>query len=167
LSTFSSIVTCLLGVFAGLLLRHSSVSDKHKVICLIVCGIATCALGWLWSLQLPVIKKIWTPSYTLVAGGYSAILLGLFYMVVDVWQVRKWCRPFVWIGMNSITLYLAANMLGGFRKLAVRLCGGDVSGFLDVRIAKGFGDLAVSVVGLLLAFWLAYFLHRRKIFLRL
>ena len=48
-------------------------------------------IGWLWGIQFPVIKKIWTSSYVLVAGGYSAMLLGAFYLVVDVWKFQKWC----------------------------------------------------------------------------
>jgi len=82
--------------------------------------------------QFPVSKKIWTSSYVLVAGGYSASLLGVFYLILDVQQTRAWCQPFVWIGMNSTTIYLASNVLGGFRRLAARFAGGDVGGPLPV-----------------------------------
>jgi predicted acyltransferase len=157
----------LLGVFAGLLLGNRSVPDRQKVVWLIAFGIAGAALGWLWNFQFPVIKKVWTSSYVLVAGGYSAILLGVFYLIVDVWQRRAWCQPFVWIGMNSITIYLAGNILGGFRRVAARLVGGDVKIFFDEHVAKGLGDMVISIVGLLLAFWLVHFLYKRKIFLRL
>jgi predicted acyltransferase len=167
LSTLPAVVTCLLGVFAGLLLRNQSVPDQRKVVYLIAFGITGVVLGWLWNAQFPVIKKLWTSSFVLVAGGYSAILLGVFYLIVDVWQSRAWCQPFVWMGMNSITIYLASNMLGGFRKLATRFAGGDVRTFLDAHITKGAGDMAISIVGLLLAFWLVHFLYKRKIFLRL
>jgi len=102
-----------------------------------------------------------------VAGGYSAMLLGAFYLIVDVWQKRTWCQPFVWMGMNSITIYLASNIIGGFSKLALRLAGGDVKSFFDTHLAKGMGDMLVSLVGLLLAFWFVHFLYKRKIFLRL
>ena len=167
LSNIPAVATCLLGVFAGLLLRSRTVPDQRKVVYLIACGAAAAALGWLWNAEFPVIKKIWTSSYVLVAGGYSAILLGVFYLIVDVWQTRAWCQPFVWMGMNSITIYLASNILGGFRKLATRFVGGDVRIFFDSHVAKGFGDLVISIVGLLLAFWLVHFLYKRKIFLRL
>ncbi len=167
LSTIPAVVTCLLGVFAGLLLRTQSLQDKQKAIWLIAFGFAGVGLGWLWGAQFPVIKKIWTSSYVLVAGGYSAILLGVFYLIVDVWQARAWCQPFVWMGMNSITIYVVSNILGGFRKLAARIAGGDVRIFLDDQVAKGFGDMVVSIVGLLLAFWLVHLLYKRKIFLRL
>jgi predicted acyltransferase len=167
LSTIPAVATCLLGVFAGLLLRNQSLPGTQKVVWLIAFGIAGAALGWLWSAQFPVIKKIWTSSYVLVAGGYSAILLGVFYLIVDVWQTRAWCQPFVWMGMNSITIYLASNILGGFRRLAARFAGGDVKMFFDNAVAKGFGDMVISIVGLLLAFWVVHFLYKRKIFLRL
>ena len=125
------------------------------------------SLGWLWGIQFPVIKKTWTSSYVLVAGGYSAMLLGLFYMVVDVWQWRSWCQPFVWIGMNSITLYIATSLFDEFRRISVRLAGGDIKRFFDEQVTQGFGDLMIVILGLLLAFWLARYLYKRKIFLRL
>ncbi len=167
LSTIPAIATCLLGVFAGFLLQNQTVSGSKKVLCLVCCGIAAATVGWLWNFQFPVVKKIWTSSYVLVAGGYSAILLGTFYFIVDVCQFRAWCQPFVWMGMNSITVYLTKNILGGtFSVLARRFVGGDVKTFFDTRVS-GLGELVISIVGLLLAFWYVHFLYKRKIFLRL
>jgi predicted acyltransferase len=168
LSTFPAIASCLLGVFAGLLLASPSFKDQQKVICLIAAGLVLFNLGWLWNMEFPVIKKIWTSSFVLVAGGCSAFLLGVFYLIIDVWKYRAWCQPFVWMGMNSITIYMTVNLLGrgGFGKLGSRLAGGDIQDFLNNH-CTGSGDLAVAVVALLLAFWLMHFLYRRKIFLRL
>jgi catechol 2,3-dioxygenase-like lactoylglutathione lyase family enzyme len=70
------------------------------------------------------------------------------------------------MGMNSITIYLTSNVIGGFRKLATRFVGGDVKLFFDDHLAKGMGDMMISMVGLLLAFWFVHFLYRRKVFLR-
>jgi predicted acyltransferase len=161
LSTLPAIATCLLGVFAGTLLRRGTLSDRQKVWSLIFGGIILAALGWLWGLQFPVIKKIWTSSYVLVAGGYSCILLGLFYQVVDVWKFRGWAQPFVWIGMNSITIYMAFNIVD-FRKLALRFVGGE----LNIEMGR-YGELAIAAVVVLMTFAFCGFLYRRKIFLRL
>jgi predicted acyltransferase len=166
LSTLPAIATCLLGVFAGLLLKSPNVPDRRKVLYLFAFGIAGVAVGWFWGMQFPVVKKIWTSSFVLVAGGYSAILLGAFYLVIDVWRFQGWCQPFVWIGMNSITIYVVDNIIGGFSTLADRLVGGDVKVFFDTSVTKGFGDLVVSLVGLLLIFWFVRFLYRHKIFIR-
>jgi hypothetical protein len=66
--------------------------------------------------------------------------------------------------MNPITLYLVFNVFS-FTQVAERLAGGDVKVFLDAQ-AQGLGELFVAVVGLGLVFLLAWFLHRRRIFLR-
>ena len=130
---------------------------------------ASAALGRLWNIEFPVIKKIWTSSYVLVAGGYSAMLLGAFYWIVDVQKKQTWCQPFIWIGMNPITLYLTSNFFGGlgYGKLATRVAGGPVKAFLDTHIAHGFGDLAIALLAVLIFIWYARFLYQRKIFLRL
>jgi predicted acyltransferase len=166
LSTFPAIVSCLLGVFAALLLLSPSRNDPQKFIALLAGGLVLAALGWAWGAQFPVIKKIWTSSYVLVAGGYSAILLAVFYLVVDMWKFQKWCQPFVWMGMNSITIYMANNILGGFGKLADRFVGGDINAWFN-RQFFGSGDLLAALVEMALSFWFVHFLYRRKIFLRL
>jgi len=148
------------------LLKNMGIPDQRKVGWLVGAGILAVGLGWLWDFQFPVIKKIWTSSYVLVAGGYSAMLLGAFYLIVDVWKWRTWCQPFVWIGMNSITIYMAGNIIG-FHRLAERLVGSDIKTFFNAHVAAGFGDVIVAIVGLLLAFWLVRFLYQRKIFLRI
>jgi predicted acyltransferase len=119
------------------------------------------AAGWLWHLQFPVIKKIWTSSFVLVAGGYSCLLLAVFHQVLEVWQQRAWAAPFVWIGTNAITIYMIHELVD-VKKIASRFAGGDVSQALG-----RFGELgtALAVVGLTL--WICRFLHRRRIFLRL
>ena len=168
LGALPAVVTCLLGIFAGLFMRNMSVNDRNKVFWLIGAGAASVALGFLWGWQFPIIKKIWSSSFVLVAGGYSAMLLGTFYWIVDVKQWQAWGRPFLWIGMNPITLYLASNFIGGgFQKLASRLAGGSLTQFLNAHVTTGFGDLIVCLVGVLLFVGFARFLYQRKIFLRL
>ena len=166
LSTLPAIATCLLGVFAGLLLRRKDVDDLKKVAWLAAAGAAALAIGFGWGVQFPVVKKIWTSTFVLVAGGWSLLLLAGFYYVVDVRRARGWCQPFVWIGMNAITLYVASNLLG-YRKVAARLAGGDVTAWCNAHLGARAGDLVLGFVGIALMLWLARFLHRRQIFLRL
>lgn len=165
LSTLPAVATCLLGVFAGLLLRRPDFDERKKLLWLVAGGAAAVVLGHLWGLQFPIIKKIWTSSYVLVAAGWSLLLLAAFYWAVDIRKWRGWCVPFIWVGMNAITLYVASNLLG-YRRIAARLAGGDVKAFFD-GLAPRLGDLGIAVVGILLMLWLARFLYQRQIFLRL
>jgi len=122
--------------------------------------------GFLWGLQFPVIKKIWTSSYVLVAGGYSAILLGFFYVIIEIFQIQRWAQVFIWIGANAITLYMVHNMVD-LPKLASRLVGGHVRDYLDLHLARGFGEVAIAATVIAFTIVLARFLYKRKIFLRI
>jgi predicted acyltransferase len=161
LSTLPAIATCLLGVFAGLLLARQDVEARRKVRLLLMAGAVSVALGFLWGLQFPVVKKIWTSSFVLVAGGYSALLLAAFYQVIEVQGRQRWATPFVWIGMNPITIYLAHNVIN-FEALAARFVGGPVSAALGA-----YGDLLVTLVALAMSIALVRFMYQRKLFLRL
>ena len=166
LSTLPSIVLSLFGVLAGLLFKNANVDPQKKIALLIGSGIGCIALGLLWSMSFPLIKRIWTSSFILVAGGCSVLLMALFYWLVDVRQWRSWCQPFVWVGCNALTIYLAQAIVG-FQTLAMRFTGGDVRQLLDSLVLKGFGGFFTACTGLLLVILFAQFLYRRQIFLRL
>jgi predicted acyltransferase len=165
LSTLPAIATCLLGVFAGMLLKNERLEAQQKSLWLIGAGIVLVLAGHLWALQFPIIKAIWTSSFVLVAGGYSLILLGVWHQIIDVWGVRSWSLIFVWIGANAITLYFLNNVFG-FEPFALRFVGGDFSALVDRLTTPGTGSFLAHLLGLTFAVLLARFLYQRKIFLR-
>lgn len=138
---------------------------RQKTLWLIAGGGAALAAGYLWALQFPIIKAIWTSSFVLITAGYSAILLAVVHQIVDVWQRQRWATPFIWIGANAITLYFL-NDLMSFQSFAARFVGGDLAGFLDRAVASDAGGLLGNLVAAAFAVALAGFLYRRKIFLR-
>lgn len=165
LSTLPAIATCLLGVFAGMLLRDIRVKPEHKSFVLIGAGVVLVLAGHLWALQFPIVKAIWTSSFVLVAGGYSAILLGVAHQIVDVWGLKKWATVFVWIGANAILLYFL-NGLIGFEPVAARIVGDNVQNFFDDLVTDGTGLFVANLAGLVLVVLLARYLYKREIFLR-
>ncbi len=179
LSTLPAIGTCLLGVLAGLLLTDLRLRGGQKSLLLIAAGIPLVVAGYLWGLQFPIVKVLWTSSFVLVAGGYSLMLLGVLHQIIDVWGFKHWATAFIWLGANSITLYFINNVTadqfavrfaGGtvstFELLATRFAGGDFAALLDRATGPGMGTLVVRVLGLVFAMLLARLLYRRKIFLR-
>ncbi len=161
LGTFPAAVSALLGVFASLILIEKSIDDKKRLYYLIGGGLAMVVFGFIWSIQMPIIKKIWTPTYVLVAGGYSFMLMGIFYLIIDVLHFKKWTLLFVWIGVNPITIYLARNVLD-FNDLARRFVGGDIAAALGTDLAY----LALNIVSVGLSLVLLRFLYNRKIFIK-
>ena len=77
-------------MFAGHAAPRSE-SDRLGARCstLAAAGLAMVALGWLWDVQFPVIKKLWTSSFVLVACGYASLLLALFHLVIDTWGLAS------------------------------------------------------------------------------
>ncbi len=165
LSTLPSIVSCLLGVLACLWLRKPSESAAVRGWCLGAAGILLLAAGYLWGIEFPVIKKIWTSSFVLVAGGWSALFLAAFYLVIDVWKYRAWAQPFVWVGANALAIYVASSVVDLW-KISERFAGGSISAGLNA-VRPGLGALLLSLVLLGICLGICRFLYMRKIFLRL
>lgn len=166
LSTFPAIASCLLGVLVGILLKDEKKSPAEKIKLIFSLGILLIIVGSLWSLQFPVIKKLWTSSYVLIAGGCSMVLLGIFYYLIDVKKWRNWSNAFVWIGMNSITIYIASAFVD-FDKISTNIIGVPVEKFIDGYTIEHMGNLVASIVSLSLAVLFCRFLYKKKIFLRL
>lgn len=162
LNIFPAAAIALLGAGAGHLLVLAGGTQASKVRTLILCGLASLALGYVWSFWFPVIKAMWSSSYILVAAGWSFLLLALFYLVIDVLGLRFLAFPFVPIGMNAITIYVLRGYID-FRYPAERIFGGAA------RLLGEAGEPSpvVLAAGLLAVEWvLLYFLYRKKIFLR-
>lgn len=160
LSTLPAIASCLLGVFAGLILKNPAFTDRKKVGLLLAGGIGLLAVGWAWHLNFPVIKKIWSSSFVLVAGGYSSLLLAAFYQVIDVWKFQKWATPFVWIGVNPITIYFGGHFID-FEAMAKLFVGGPVG-----AACGAYSELVLALTTLGFGFLFLRFLYQHKIFLR-
>jgi predicted acyltransferase len=133
LSTLPAIVTCLLGVFAGQLLR-SSLSDRRKLLALLAAGPALILAGLALHPLFPINKPLWSPSYVLLTGGISALLLAGFYGLIDVMGFKRWAFFFVVIGMNAITIYMVRHAIG-------------VGSLLEGILVHARGDQALAFLG--------------------
>jgi len=113
----------------------------------------------IWSLWFPIIKLVWTSSFVLVGGGLSALLMGLFNLVVDVLGFRRWAFPFIVIGMNAIAVYMATGLLDFGRMGNVFV--GNLAPYLGVWIDFVRACAAFAIVWLIL-----YWMYRTKSFVR-
>jgi len=161
LSNLPAVATCLLGVLAGFLITCTSIPAARRTLLLMAAGVGCLTVGYLWSFQFPIIKKIWSSSFVLFAGGWSFLLLAVFFQIVDVWRYRFWCRPFVWIGTNAITIYLMSSFVG-YPKVFGRFLSPELKSQMGVS-----GEILMAVGGLLVLFLFARSLYRRNLFLRL
>jgi predicted acyltransferase len=158
LSTVPAVATALLGVLAGQWLL-STRGRWLKAFGLAAAGLACLGIGTLWAREFPIIKILWTSTFVLVAGGWSLLLLSLFYTIIDVLKFRAWAFFFVVIGMNAITIYVAGHFIP-FDEIARDLLGGVA------RLSGSFGPAVVPIGTLVLEWLFLLHLYRNKIFLR-
>jgi predicted acyltransferase len=161
-STIPAISTALLGMFTGEFMKSKYLNDKQikKVIFMVLAAVALMILGKVWNIAFPINKNQWSSSFVCWVGGLSLLLFSVFYLVIDVWNLRKWAFFFVVIGLNPITIYLA-NRIINFNN-ASRFFFGGVAELLPATWTPLIDGIAIVTVG-----WLfLYFLYRKKIFLK-
>ena len=156
-STITAVATCLIGVLAGGWLRNSQRSGFVKGAVLLLAGGVCLALGHFWDPWFPINKNLWTSSFALWTAGWSLLLLGLFYLVIDVWGWRKWAFFFVVIGTNAITIY------------AMREFGVDFNAVAQLVFGRAplHKELLLPTAVLAVEWLFLYVLYRNRIFLRL
>jgi heparan-alpha-glucosaminide N-acetyltransferase len=107
-----SIVTMLLGVMSGELLRDDHRPGREKLARLIGGGFLCMILGIAAGMTAcPIIKRIWTPSWVLFSGAYVLWMLAAFYAVIDMLQWKRWAFPLIVLGVNSILLYFMGQLI--------------------------------------------------------
>ncbi len=164
LSFIPTLGTMILGLAAGRWLIDDAprIPLKRFVIAGLI-GLASGALLHYTGI-CPVVKRIWTPSWTLFSGGACFLFLAAFSWLLDVKGYRRWAFPLMVIGMNSIAAYLIAHLFERFIASSFRI-------HLGPNAFHVFGDALAPLVegaAILLTFWLILFwMYRRKIFLRI
>jgi predicted acyltransferase len=168
-----SIATMLLGVLAGRLLR-SDRAPHEKITLLLIAGTLGVVAGSSLDPQYcPIVKRIWTPSWTIYSAGWASLELMAFYWLFDVLRLRFLAFPLVVVGMNSIAMYLMAQLTRGWVLSTLKIhLGGTMalisrSGFVSAHNVQLYRPMIHSLA-VLFVWWLACFwMYRRKIFVRI
>ena len=157
MTTIPAVLSCLLGALAAFFIRDSGSPEDEQAKWFLLAGLALVVGGYLWSMQMPIIKRLWTPSYICVAGGYSLMLLGSLVWIIDVKEWEGWEKPFLWIGANSMAVYFFENIV-------------------DLKAWAGFAvgaeaipagvEASLALLGIALAIGFVYILYKKEIYIR-
>jgi predicted acyltransferase len=178
LSFIPTLGTMLFGLIAGQWLRANqsqpttsstspaSRTAPQKALLLVKAGLICLGVGIAIHLTglNPIVKRIWTPSWTIFSAGWCFLILAAFYAIIDIRGHKRWAFPLVVIGMNSIFIYCIAHLWEGFILSSYKT-------HLGQNIFNIFGtpySSLVSGTAVILTLWLIlYWMYRRKIFLRI
>lgn len=165
LSFIPTLGTMVLGLLAGNVIRDER-DSRVKLKWLCIAGVAGLCAGILLHVCgiCPIVKRIWTPSWTIFSGGWCMLLMAGFYALLDGMNGKRWAFPLTVIGMNSIAAYCSAHL---------------IEAFVVQNLATHFGARVFAIAGpayeslvrgslVLLVIWsLLWWMYSRKIFLRI
>jgi predicted acyltransferase len=165
LSFIPTLGTMILGLTAGSQLKSDSL-PQEKIKQFLIIGGSLLAAGWLLdALHIcPIVKRIWTPTWTLFSGGLCFFILAFFYWSIDVLKTQKWHFILVVVGANSIAAYIIAHTIEGF-----------ISSSLSIHLGKQYAAVfglayAPLIRGILVLFfeWLILFwMYKKRIFIKI
>ena len=174
LSTIPAISTTLLGILAGLCLAQPWPPER-KALWLALGGTIATTTGISWGFMFPINKNLWTSSYAIFTAGLGSLLLAACYWIIDVKGWKGWTKPFVILGTNAITLFVASGLLvktlalirvttDDGREIAVNRYAYQ-HWFVPLASPKN-ASLLYAVANLVVLFLLLAWMYRRRLFLR-
>lgn len=158
-SSLTFAVTVMLGYFAGRLIKDRPRSTRTAIV-IAAYGFGLIVVALIWHLQMPIIKRLWTCSMTLFAGGICFLLMALFYWWIDVKNHTyglNWLKIY---GMNSITAYVIGEVID-FRSVAASISFG-----LEAIIGAEWYQAWLTFANFSIVFLILYILYRHRIFIK-
>ncbi len=170
LSTIPAIGTCIMGMLTGRLILDKT-SQERKIRRIFILGFAAVILGYIWNLDFPVNKNLWTSSYVLVTGGLAMMILAVMTLLVDKRQYKGIAFIGVVFGVNAIAVYVLADLLA-LLFYSLPFAGAGLNehfiGLADHSfLSPEFLSLLYAVMFVSVNFIPAYWLYRKKIYIKL
>jgi predicted acyltransferase len=165
LSFIPTLATMILGLLAGEWLKGKG-SKEEKLRGLAIAGAGLLLLGLVcqWAGICPIVKRVWTSSYTLYSGGWVLLILAGFYALMEWKGWRRWAFPLLVVGMNSIAVYVMSWTMSDFLGNALdRHFGNAISAVAGPIFRPALHGFAIMLIFWLMLFWM----YRRKMFLRI
>jgi heparan-alpha-glucosaminide N-acetyltransferase len=165
LSFIPTLGTMIMGLLAGEWLKAAG-SKEQKLRGLMIAGMGLVLLGLAcqWTGICPIVKRVWTSSYTLYSGGLVVLILAGFYALIEWKGWRRWAFPLVVVGMNSIAVYVMSWTMSDFFGNALdRHVGGAIAAIAGPTLQPVLHGFAIMLIFWLILVWM----YRRKIFLRI
>ncbi len=168
ISTIPATASVLFGVLAGLFVRRRDIDARARLNGLFVAGCWLAVAGLVFSIWMPINKRLWTSSYVVFTAGMALLTFAVLFHAIDMKAWKRWARPLVAYGRNAIFAFVASGMMA--TALASIRVGGSISlkAFLYEAL-PGPPAFASFLFGILfVSFWavITVAMDRRRIWLK-
>jgi len=160
ISTLPAISTGLLGIIVGNYLKNDLASGTKKSIILLFLGTLFIGIAFIWDMDFPINKNLWSSSFVMMVGGLSIILLSLFYYIIDVKGFKNWAFFFKVIGMNSILIYVSGHFINW------EYSTNGLFHWVGQLISEPYNAVVLATLYVGVKWLFLYFMYQKKVFLK-
>jgi predicted acyltransferase len=181
ISTLPAIVQVILGFLVGEYIQLKGKSFEMLAQILLT-GVVLVLAGYIWDFSFPINKKIWSSSYVLYTTGLAMITLGMFIYLLEFKEAKgKWSHFFDVFGKNPLFIFVLSGFLP--RVLALLRWTDHINDegekvytsmlpWFYENVCKNInndlrvGSLVYALCFISFMFSLAYFLDKKKIYIK-
>ena len=160
-----SLATMIFGLLVGGLLK-SDRPGLQKFRLLVMFGAAGVVVGLILQVLgiCPIVKRIWTPSWSIFSTGWVVLMLAGLYYVVDIRGYRRWAFPLLVVGVNSIAMYVLVHVAHDYvaRSFTIHLG----SGLFNI-LGPTFAPILLGGAALLTFWFILLWMYRNKLYVRI
>ena len=180
-SSLPAIVQIILGYLVGEYIQAKG-KNYEMLSLVLLTGTVLIVTGYIWDFSFPINKKIWSSSYVLYTTGIAMITLGMLLYLVEFKSMKgRWVGFFEAFGKNPLFIFVLSGFLPRVIALFRWVDHTDEKGApvytsalpwfyehickpisSDLRI----GSLAYAICFIALMALIAYYLDRKKIYIK-
>lgn len=171
LSTLPAIVNVLWGYLAGVFIQKKGKTFEGLAL-LLMAGFLMTSLALWWDLIFPISKKLWTSPFVLYTVGLDLSIMAVLIYWIELKKIRfgvQFCDVF---GKNPLFIYLFSELFYVVLRMIPVNSSQDAFEWVSEQIFQqifpgAFGAFMTAIAYVLLCWLLGWWLHRRKIYIKI
>lgn len=169
LSTLPAIVNVIAGYAAGVFIQKSG-NNMATVIKLGIYGVILLAVAQIWDIWFPINKPIWSSSYVLYSTGWTLLVLSVSILIIEILGQKKWTGFFEAFGKNPLFVFVMSGLVVMLLNI-IYVNGQALKPWLYENLYLSWlnnynASLLFAVSYMLLMWLLGYFLHKKRIYIK-
>lgn len=169
LSTLPAIVNVIAGYVAGIFIQKSG-NNMKTVMKLSVFGVLILVMGQIWGMVLPINKPIWTSSYVLFSTGWTLLVLSALILIIEIFRFKMWTGFFEAFGRNPLFVFVMSGLVVMLMNIIYindqALKPWLYQNFYLSWLSDYNASLLFAISYMLLMWLLGFWLHKRKIYIK-
>ncbi|MBZ9629687.1 heparan-alpha-glucosaminide N-acetyltransferase domain-containing protein [Salegentibacter sp. LM13S] len=169
LSTLPALVNVIAGYVAGVFIQRSG-NNISTVIKLSIYGVLLLIVAQIWDIWFPINKPIWSSSYVLYSTGWTLLVLSALILVIEIFNFKKWTTFFEAFGKNPLFVFVMSGLVVMLMNI-IYVNEQALKSWLYENLYLSWlnnynASLLFAISYMLLMWLLGYWLHKKRIYIK-